>query len=978
MKPQGLAAGLAGTQAAVPNPALGQVGQVLYDHYVDPVVKAAQAPHDAMYGGLPLGSPDLADRGLGLAGLVMGGGMPMAEEGALGMAGGKLPRASPNGPERIAGASFTVAGKTYLGANHYEAMEQAAHDLGMTNGDMLFDHLDYGNGSGKRDAADGFVTTTGRIVSREEAARIADSAAQGTASRPGSLKMEDVTPSYSDPDVYARGGRVGYADGGASDDSGPWSDFTPVAIAPAQPAAALTPAQQADLQANTIPPALAGQPITQVGGAPPPTPSPPDPPGTPPTVSAAPAAPQPAASGSADGPWSDFAATAAAPLLDGFASRADREPDYTPDQQRDAQKEIYLGEAQQTRATMNPVAAGADTLVRGLARAFPLMDDLSAGVNTVLGQGTGDSFSQRYQDNLDRERAVDAADDTDRPIASYTGQIAGSLALPAGVLGRVAGFVPRIAAGAALGTGYGAAYGFGQGDSLSDRLAKARTGAVYGAVGGAAAPVAVEAAGLATAPVSKLASTLRGSTTAGSQNLAAQRVVGTLVRDWRSGSPGLSTTDWAAAHAAGQPVVVGDVGGEATRELARSAGNTSSEAHSALLEATGDRYAGQSTRMQDFTRGLFGGSDLDNTATTQALQARADGLNRANYNAAYADPAAQSMWSPEFQRLAAAPDVQDAIKTAIRKAQNKSVAAGATPIKIPFDVDATGNLVPRTNPDGSTITPSLPFWDQVQRALRDTSDSAFRAGKSEMGSDASQLRRQLLSAMEDPATGVPAFGAARTGAYKAFAAEDALEAGQNFAGLNKAGKITDQVAAIGKMSPPEKELFARGFASQLIQRGKNPGTSRNIPAMFDSDAFREKAAAALGPTRADQLEAFLRTERMMTRLRTAVSGNSSTVRQLMNSAVAGGIAGGAEGLREGFDVKTAGAVVMGALLHHGYARINENVARHVGEMLASSDPEIVKRAIVMFHKRPGWMAGLRNADAYLAQVLSERTAPKAD
>jgi hypothetical protein len=160
------------------------------------------------------------------------------------------------------------------------------------------------------------------------------------------------------------------------------------------------------------------------------------------------------------------------PLPDGRASRAQREADPTREQKQAAYGEMARG----IRDRMGPVAATADTIGRGLARAFPFMDDVAAGLDTVTGVGRGDS----YEDNLDRQRAMNQADDTARPVASYGSQIAGSLALPTfGATG--------LKGGAALGAGYGAAYGAGQGDGLEDRVSRAATGAAVGGPLGAVA-----------------------------------------------------------------------------------------------------------------------------------------------------------------------------------------------------------------------------------------------------------------------------------------------------------------------------------------------------------------------------------------------------------------------------------------------------------------------------------------------------------
>lgn len=141
--------------------------------------------------------------------------------------------------------------------------------------------------------------------------------------------------------------------------------------------------------------------------------------------------------------------------------------------------------AEQELDRAGPVAGGANAIVQGLARGVnPFMDDTAAFLNTITGQGQGNSFSERYQANLDAQRGVNAAFDSRNPILSFGGQLAGATALPVGQMSAPANAMVRFGRGAGVGAGYGAAFGFGQGDSLEDRIQKAGTGALVGGVVG--------------------------------------------------------------------------------------------------------------------------------------------------------------------------------------------------------------------------------------------------------------------------------------------------------------------------------------------------------------------------------------------------------------------------------------------------------------------------------------------------------------
>lgn len=127
-------------------------------------------------------------------------------------------------PERIIGASYTAGGKHYVAPNHVLAMDQAVKDLGLTG---TSDLVDLHGGFEGHHAANGFMTSTGRVVNRAEADRIASAAEQGQSTRPGSLKSEDMSDDW----------RIGFSSAGAqrgSGAAGAANKLTPEELAAAQ------------------------------------------------------------------------------------------------------------------------------------------------------------------------------------------------------------------------------------------------------------------------------------------------------------------------------------------------------------------------------------------------------------------------------------------------------------------------------------------------------------------------------------------------------------------------------------------------------------------------------------------------------------------------------------------------------------------------------------------------------------------------
>ena len=101
---------------------------------------------------------------------------------------------------------------------------------------------------------------------------------------------------------------------------------------------------------------------------------------------------------------------------------------------------------------------------------------------------------------------------------------------------------------------------------------------------------------------------------------------------------------------------------------------------------------------------------------------------------------------------------------------------------------------------------------------------------------------------------VPEFRAARGTAAAFRGAEDAYEAGRNYASMGR----EDMRAALRQMSPAEHELFARGFTQELIEKIESVRDRTDVinQAFLRSTDAREKMRLALGPERTAELESF--------------------------------------------------------------------------------------------------------------------------
>ncbi|HEV2555247.1 MAG TPA: hypothetical protein VGV17_15945 [Bosea sp. (in: a-proteobacteria)] len=624
----------------------------------------------------------------------------------------------------------------------------------------------------------------------------------------------------------------------------------------------------------------------------------------------------------------------------GFATRAEREGG-------DMQEAEYLADAVRMRLQQDKASpmGRLDAYARGVASWVPGMDKLAAAGDAAFGAGQGETFGDRYGDNLKRQRAIDTADAALNPGSRFAGQGAGlvgtAAVLPAVTAVRE-GVRGAATANAALTGGlYGAVTGAVESDGgLQDKAtAAAQTGAL-GLAAGAAAPTVISAAGKVASGVGNLASAVarpfRSAVTPEAE--ATRRVADAFARD--------GVTDPAAAlrtmQAHGAPAVVGDVGGETTRALARSAANLSPEGRGILTEATADRFAGQGDRFTDLLRSL-GPSSAGKTL--DELQAAARAANRPAYGRAYMQ-GGRGIWTPDLEGLAQAPAVQDAIRSVIRTGANKTVAEGMPPLRNPFTTDAAGNLTLARQTDGSIARPNLQFWDYVQRELRGKAGEAARAGNKDLAGDFNSLRRAIVDRLDEA---VPAFREARSGAARAFQAEDALEAGQKFVTARMANEEARK--ALARMTPAERELFAEGFRTDLIAKIRETGDGRDVvKAIFGSPAARERVSIALGARQAASLEAAIATETAMLRLQTAIGGNSSTARQIAEMALAGAPAtalGSVTGYYQGGGPGAVAGAVAANALRRGRLKLDGGLAKKIAEMLASDDPAQLKRVAQM-------------------------------
>lgn len=473
-------------------------------------------------------------------------------------------------------------------------------------------------------------------------------------------------------------------------------------------------------------------------------------------------------------------------------------------------------------------------------------------------------------------------------------------------------------------------------------------------IAGAAGPLVGKAVGAAANKIGEVvvdpAVRAFRSLTGQGDDAARSAIEKTVRADIAAGNV-LSPADEAAAIAAGQPIINADRFGMATRGLARTAANADPVAREELSEFVTDRFLTQNARAADWvTRNT--GAPTNLYAVQQNLAAASKGVNNAAYKTAYAAPGADSIWTPELEQLMQSANFRSAILSAVKTSNEEAALSGAKAIQNPFIFKTNGAYELRPN-----TTPSLQFWDHVQRALRRRAGQLAKSGETDF--DAGQVMRARGQLNEVLDAAVPEFAQARGGAARWFGAEDALEAGQKFV-TTKPSDMAEATAEFNKFTPVEKKLFATGFSTSLLDKiGTTPDTANVITKVFGNPAARQQIELALGARAAKELEPFLRVENTMQLTKQAIQGGSNTVQQLLALGVkaggsSAGVGYGTGAAFGGLDPRNWGSkawtmAMLGAAGRAGAQaigkRVDQSVMHRIAKLLASDDPKLIQQAV---------------------------------
>ena len=611
-----------------------------------------------------------------------------------------------------------------------------------------------------------------------------------------------------------------------------------------------------------------------------------------------------------------------------------------------------------------------------LTRKPPERDTASLITGEVPEAPKGEAM-QAFDTGRDRWRATVERAKTLRPYSYGAGNIAGSVAAPVGVaaapvravgavapklLSRAGGreLLGRSARGTVTGMAVGGLSGVGEGTDLESRAEKGAVGTAVGGAIGAAAPVAFAPIEAVAKPVGRAIASRYRSVFKPTEE-AERRVLAAKEADIATDPTArnrMTNAEATAARAEGEPVMLMDTGGEEVRGLARSAANQSPQARARLeqelVQRSKDAPVRYSDRLQQMTT-------YTPQKREQMIREVSDQVYEPRYAKAWRDARGTPLWDDTLEELAQAPQVQNAIRVANSKFRNWS-ALDHFPVQQRDTLNifklepGLTSLIPSKS-GKSTRLPSLQLWDYVKRALDQSGDPT-----------SSMFAKAIRSHLD---TLVPSYKAARESAshIKFFeGAPNAYEAGKEF--LNKGVPFGAEARQrLKSMDPREQDLFRDGYIQQVVDRIEATGRLDSINRISRSRGAREEMEAALGPQRYREVESMVRLHDLMERANTAMRGNSTTARQIIEYGLVSG--SGSYGAFTGDPT-----AITAATLVAGRRAINERMARKVSELLIQNDPASFQKAAQLVARDQSTFDKLRALGMRLATRLAPPNAPK--
>jgi hypothetical protein len=225
--------------------------------------------------------------------------------------------------------------------------------------------------------------------------------------------------------------------------------------------------------------------------------------------------------------------------------------------------------------------------------------------------------------------------------------------------------------------------------------------------------------------------------------------------------------------------------------------------------------------------------------------------------------------------------------------------------------------------EGVSGDPSaLAVLDEAKKALDDMARPSLGQGPTNEQAISGMLAKKLRE-RTDALT--PQYGGARDLASQRFAQENAVRLGAEGAKPRITADYADRARVPARANPDEvAQGYASGKIDQLQNRRDTPGV---VDTLFGPRRQQDAMQSALGSEGANAVRSQIANERTFANTHRALTGNSTTARQLIEQSLLGGIGGGA-GLATTGDLQGAGAgaAALLAARHGGAAAMRRATA----------------------------------------------------
>lgn len=558
---------------------------------------------------------------------------------------------------------------------------------------------------------------------------------------------------------------------------------------------------------------------------------------------------------------------------------------------------------------------GASTVGAMDTALFGFSDEALAGAMAAIDP------SKSYKDYLPEVRAAQQRIKEGSPWAYGGGQLGGAIApavaaAPLGATKAIGQYAARgipQSIGVGLGTGAvsGGVYGLGSGEE-GERVRSGTMGAAFGAGGGVAGGAigGLASRALKAFPRKQVAQKVGGALqdivqpTQAPQDVIetlaqkqAPEVIENVPKAYGKVSSALKKDFGADLDTALEAYKKGDMSlaelyGKRTESLAEAAalypaGREVAERY--LTGKTDDAY----TRIMNSARQNISGIDNFYTNADDLLNA-----GRAKASPYYAKAYEQSVENTDIFKL---PEIQSAVEKAYK--QYPSELSGAEPN-------------------------SIKVLDYAKRILDDQIDTAKRAGQNNFARSRTDIKNQLLIAMDDVS---PDYKKARSIAGDYLSVDDAMNKGlKAFNGDSEAVKY-----ALKGMAEQEKNAYKIGFGKAIrkqigsVNEGANP-----YKRILGSPEKRKVVESILSPREFINFEKSLKAEDRLFKLRNKVlSGSPTAYREEAKNLIEGGAVDAITGVPK--QTFTNALSQMKVKLLDG---LNEKTAAKVSDILYETDP----------------------------------------